>query len=368
MNIAFLTPAAPLRTTPLYRLGNQIYTRPNAITGPLILGTLLQERGHSVSVYEELYARVDLRDLLSADVIALSTMTSTANRAYAAADFFRDHGKRVIIGGMHATVMPEETLRHADTVVVGEAERVIVDVVEHDPRGIVRAPVVDDLDTILFPDYSLLKTPCREANLMTTRGCQNRCSFCSTSRMFSPYRERSVGSVIAELAYYKKRGFKYVNFQDDNFTGNRERAKAILQQMIARDLVFKDVFFFGRADIVNDEELLTLLCRAHLRSVLIGFESINQASLDRIGKNIKLDSFIGNVRNLARHRIKLLASLVLGLDTDGSEDIRRAVRFFRNNDAFTLQPAVLTPFPGTPLYQEFERDGRMITKDWQYFD
>jgi radical SAM superfamily enzyme YgiQ (UPF0313 family) len=369
MHIAFVTPSADVRKTLPYRLGNSVYTRPNAITGPLILATMLRDRGHTAEVHEELYGRVNLESLLKADVIGVSTMTSSAPRAYAVADYFRSRGKRVIIGGMHAMVMPGEALLHADTVVVGEAENVIADVVEGRATGqVVTAAPPGDLDAVAFPDYSLLKTPCREANIMTTRGCHFRCSFCSTSRMFSPYRERSVKSVIDELTYYKDRGFKFVNFQDDNFTGNRKRARELLAVMIEKGLVFEDVFFFGRADMVQDEELLSLLSRAHLRSVLIGFESLNPASLELIDKKIRLDPLLAQVSNLGKHRIKLLASLVLGLDTDGIADIRKAVRFAKRINAYTLQPAVLTPFPGTPMYRQYEREARIITNEWQYFD
>jgi radical SAM superfamily enzyme YgiQ (UPF0313 family) len=369
MNIAFITPAADIRKTLPYRLGNSIYTRPNAITGPLILATMLRDRGHIAEVYEELYAHVNLENLLHADVIGVSTMTSTAPRAFAIADYFRGKGKRVVIGGMHATVAPEETLAHCDTVVTGEAESVIVDVMEGLTKDrIVRAPHTDDLDTVVFPDYSLLKTPCREANIMTTRGCHYSCSFCSTSRMFMPYRERSVDSVINELAYYRKHGFKFVNFQDDNFTGNRKRAKQLLAAMIEKNLVFRDVFFFGRADMVLDEELLSLLSRAHLRSVLIGIESLNPATLDHIGKKIRLEPLLASIPNLGKYKIKLLASLVLGLDTDGVADIRKAIKFCQDINAFTLQPAVLTPFPTTPVYRQYQEENRMMTGDWQYFD
>ncbi|MBN2037739.1 MAG: B12-binding domain-containing radical SAM protein [Chitinispirillaceae bacterium] len=369
MKIVFITPAADIRKTFGNRIGNRIYTRPNAITGPLILATMLRDRGHRVTVYEELYAQVDLRQLIHADVVGISTMTSTAPRAFAIADFFRSRGIRVVIGGMHASVAPEETSAHCDTVVAGEAENVIVDVMEGRRRdAIVQAPPVMDLDTVVFPDYSLLKTPCTEANIMTTRGCHFNCGFCSTSRMFHPYRERSAGSVIEELVYYKKRGFRYVNFQDDNFTGNRKRAKEILTAMIDRKLIFRDVFFFGRADIVLDEELLSLLSRAHLRSVLIGLESLNPAAIEYVKKKIHLQPLLDFMPRLGRYKIKLLASLVLGLDTDTREHIRTAVHFCSAINAFSLQPAVLTPFPGTPVFQQYQQEGRMVVKNWQYYD
>lgn len=114
----------------------------------------------------------------------------------------------MILGGIHPSTLPEEAAEHADQVIVGEGERVILDVVEGRIRdAVVRAPCVEDLDCVPIPDYSILKTRCDTANVMSSRGCPYCCSFCTTSRMFRPYRRRSVESVIAELRCYKRLGF-----------------------------------------------------------------------------------------------------------------------------------------------------------------
>ena len=93
---------------------------------------------------------------------------------------------------------------------------------------------------------------------MTSRGCPFRCTFCTTSRMFAPYRRRSVDSVIAEIKHYKEMGFRYMNFEDDNFTADKDRAKEICRRIIAENLQFEDTFFFGRTDMANDPEHLDL--------------------------------------------------------------------------------------------------------------
>jgi radical SAM superfamily enzyme YgiQ (UPF0313 family) len=341
----------------------------NAITGPLILGTILVDAGHTVEVYEELYKDIDFDQFNDTQVVCIYTMTSTAPRAYRIGDIFKSRGKRVIIGGMHASVLPEEALMHADQVVVGEGETVICDIVEgKNTDPIVYAPIVKNLDKVPFPYYSILKTPYQAANILTTRGCPFRCSFCTTSRMFSPYRERSVENVIEELRYYKDLGFRYVNFEDDNFTANKKRAKAILQRMIDEDLVFKETFFFGRTDIANDEELLRLLEKAHLSRVLVGIESLNQRSLDIIDKRQKILDIQSCAEALSRHKIRLITSIVLGIDTDGPEDIRKSVEFCKKINAYQLQPAILTPYPGTPVYDQYIREKRIIQKDWKYYD
>lgn len=370
MKVVFITPAGDLCRSFLYRLGSKFYGQWNSITGPLILGRILKDSGHDVSVYEELYTDVDYSKLTDADVYCIYTMTSNAPRAYYIADKLRaETNGKVIIGGMHASVLPEEAAQHADQVVVGEAETVILDVVEgRITDKIVYADYLKNLDDAPFPDYSILKTPCSAANVLTTRGCPFRCSFCTTSRMFHPYRERSIDSVMEELRYYKEQGFEYMNFQDDNFTANKERAKEICRRMIEEDLVFKETFFFGRTDMADDEELLELLEQANLNRVLIGIETLNQKSLDTINKHQTVEDIQRCAEALSRHKIKVIASIVLGIDDDDAEDIQRSVEFARSINAYQLQPAILTPFPKTAVYEQYKKEDRMITDDWSLFN
>lgn len=370
MKIVFITPASALRRFPLYRLAGKAYGQSNSITGPLILGGILKNAGHEVEVYEELNARVDYQKLKDADVCCLYTLTCSAPRAYELADWFHKNTRaRVLIGGIHASALPEEAALHADQVIVGEAESVICDVVNGKLRDrIVYAPHTEDLDSIPFPDYSILKTPCKSANVMSTRGCPFCCSFCTTSRMFHPYRQRSVDSVIEELRYYKRLGFKYMNFEDDNFTADRERAKEICRRMIDEHLTFKETFFFGRTDLARDEEMLELLRQAHLTRVLVGIESLNQASLDAVNKHQSVEDIKTCTAILAKHKIRLIASIVLGIDTDTREDILRSVDFAKECNAYQLQPAILTPYPGTATYQQMIDEHRLIAPSWANFD
>lgn len=370
MNVVFITPTTDLRRIPLYRMGGKLYGHSNSITGPLILGHILKEAGHTVSVYEELNGSVNYRKLRNTDVFCIYTMTSTAPRAYFLAEKLRrETGARILIGGMHASVLPEEAAQYADQVIVGEGESVILDVVEGRIKDkIVHSPYLENLDDVPFPDYSLLRTPCECANVMSTRGCPFCCTFCTTSRMFHPYRERSVDSVIEELKYYKRLGFQYMNFEDDNFTANKDRAKEICRRMIRENLIFKETFFFGRTDLANDEELMDLCQKAHLTRVLVGIESLNQASLDAVNKHQKTFDIEKCAEVLARHKIRLIASIVLGIDTDSREDILNNVNFTKKIHAYQLQPAVLTPYPGTAVYEQFQEEKRILTRDWSCFD
>lgn len=371
MHIVFITPASALRRFPVYRLGSRFYGHPNAITGPLILGGILKKAGHTVEVYEELNGRLPLKKCLEkADVFCIYTMTSTAPRAYELADIIHAcSDAKVIIGGIHASALPEEAAGYADQVIVGEGESVILDVVEGRliDKIIYTAPP-ENLDALTLPDYSILKTPCDSANVMTTRGCTYRCTFCTTSRMFAPYRQRSVDSVIEEIRIYKNMGFRYMNFEDDNFTADKERAKEICRRMIAENLIFRETFFFGRTDMAEDEELMNLLEQAHLNRVLIGIESLNETALEQIHKGQHRDDIIRAARACRNHKIRLIASIVLGIDADKRDDIRKSIRFAKELDAYQLQPAILTPYPGTPVYHQFQNENRMLVPDWEQYD
>lgn len=370
MKIILVVPTADYRKSFFYRLGSSIYGPSSAITGPLIIGGILKRAGHDVEVYQEFDGNFNPRCMTRADLVGFYTMTSNVNRAYELAHLARNvMGKRVIMGGIHASSLPREALLHAHQVVVGEAEPVILDVVEQKiTDDIVYSPPIKSIDDVPFPDYSILKTPCAAANILTTRGCPYSCSFCSSSKMFTPYRERSIESVIEEIRIYKKMGFKYLNFQDDNLTANKERIKKLLKRMISEKLIFRESFFFGRIDLAFDDELLGLLRDARLRRALIGLESLNQNSHNLIKKNLNVEDIQLLEDRLVRYQIKLIASLVLGLDTDMPEDVIRLVEYCININAYQLQPAVLTPFPGTEIHKQLSAENRIFEKDWKYYD
>jgi radical SAM superfamily enzyme YgiQ (UPF0313 family) len=371
MNIVFITPTTALKRFPGYRLAGKLYGQPNSITGPLILGGILKKAGHHVEVYEELNGSVPYRRLLkTTDVFCISVMTSNAPRGYELADMIhKKSNARVIMGGMHVTTLPAEAIRHADQVITGEGEKVILDVIEKRRREkIVEGIPIKNLDEVPYPDYSILKTPCEAANVISTRGCPYRCTFCTTSRMFAPYRQRSIDNVIGEIRMYKRMGFRYMNFEDDNFTADKERAKEICRRMIREGLTFKETFFFGRTDMAQDEELLQLLHDAHLTRVLIGIESLNQQALNDIHKGQNIQDIRDAAAACRKYKIRMIASIVLGLDADDKEDIRRSVQFAKDIGAYQLQPAILTPYPGTPVYEQMAKSGRMLTGDWARFD
>ncbi|MCK7480220.1 MAG: B12-binding domain-containing radical SAM protein [Candidatus Moduliflexus flocculans] len=233
--------------------------------GALILGTMMKERGWDVEVYVEDLRRIDYDAVAGADLVGISTITSTAPRAYAIADKARAMGRTVLMGGPHVTFLAEEALEHADFVFRGEGERPLTAFVEAwesglDPTGtpnlsfraadgrIVHNPLLPmerDLDRIPYPDLSLLKPDPRRRKfqppipVQTSRGCPFACSFCSVTGMFGKkYRFRSTENVIEELRRYD-RDNNAVFFYDDNFAADRERTKELLEAMIREGFKFR---------------------------------------------------------------------------------------------------------------------------------
>ncbi len=362
--------------------------------GTPILGTLLKKAGYQVKSYVESIGELDLEDVLTADAVGISTITSTAMRSYEIAKLVRKAGIPVFIGGPHVTYMPEEALNYCDYVLRGESDEVMVDFIKALERGegfeeipglsyrrdgkVVHNSKVSfckDLNSLPFPDFDIIKG--LENNglerleiipIMTSRGCPYDCSFCSVTSMFGQkYRFRNKELVIKELEAHRDRGVPWVFFYDDNFTANRRRTKELLHAMIERDLTIPWTAQV-RVEVARDEELLDLMKRSSCHTVYIGFESINPETLKSYNKRQSVEDIQWCIRTLHKNRIRIHGMFVFGSDDDTIDTIEETVRFAKKNDLESVQFLILTPLPGTRLYHELERSGRILSRDWSLYD
>jgi radical SAM superfamily enzyme YgiQ (UPF0313 family) len=306
---------------------------------------------------------------VDADLVGLSFMTYNAPRAYEIAHVFRTKkGKPVIFGGYHPTLMPDEAIKHADAVCIGDAEDNVPSMMSdfmkgqlkpfyrRGPPGLAGLPVLNR-SLIRKKDYAPIDA------IQATRGCQNRCSFCSVAAFHRyRFRTRPVAEVIDEVKTLRNN----VLFMDDNIIGDREYAKELFSAMIP---LGKHWFSQCGIGITQDEELLRLASRSGCRGVFVGFETLSEQGLRHWKKHSNLGKdYLAGVRKLHAAGIGVCAAFVFGGDDDTPDVFGRTLEFLLEANIEALQATRMTPFPGTPLFEELDRQGRIFDKDWSHYN
>ena len=362
--------------------------------GTILLGTILRQRGHDVSVMVEAIEEITWDAVLGSDLVGISTTTSTAPRAYEMAAAVKNLGIPVVMGGPHVTFMPDEALGFADYVIRGEGERSFPLFVEMlaAGRGIEKVPGLSyirggrtvnnpidesfiDLNELPQPDISLIagdmlkkrKWVKRVIPIQTSRGCPYNCTFCSVTRMFGRrMRYRDVDVVIDDLRKYDDKK-NSIFFYDDNFAADPNRTKELLRRMIAERFSFVSSAQV-RVDAGKDHQLVGLMREAGLKTVFVGLESVNTESLSCMNKKQTMDDMEEGLSGFAKFGIDVHGMFILGFDTDTKKSLRDTVTFAKRHLLDSVQFLVLTPMPGTPVYHDLEKDGRIIIRDWSFYD
>jgi radical SAM superfamily enzyme YgiQ (UPF0313 family) len=297
-------------------------------------------------------------------------------------------GIPIIIGGPHSTFLPEESLKYADYVVRGEGEETIVELMEHleygrplnDIKGLSYRegdafihnpdrPLIQDLDSAPIPDLNVVHNWQKRTviPIATSRGCPFGCKFCSVIQMFGrKYRFKSIDRVIEEIREVASRK-AHIFFVDDNFAANKERSKELLRRIIAEDIHI-EWSAQVRTDVVRDTELIDLMVKTGCFTVFVGFESINPKTLTLYNKHQKLNDIVECIKTLKKASIGIHGMFVLGGDTDDIETIRSTQKFARRLGIDSVQFLMLTPLPGTPVFDDLMQHGRLIHTDWAKYD
>lgn len=352
-----------------------------------ILGTQLQEAGYKVKMFMGPGDSLPWMEILQADLVGISTTTATCREAYQIAGKLRAHGIPVIIGGIHATFMPDEALQFADYIVRGEAEYSFLPLIRAIEAGLtpedipgvsywknnqkfhndlLKTPV--DMNTLPIPDLSMLEKSSSMLSIpvITSRGCPYNCTFCCVTEVFGRrYRHRSTESILEELTRYRG---KNVFFCDDNFTAKPELTKELLRAMINKGIKLKGWGAQVRVDAARDDELLSLMERSGCAIVYIGFESINPATLEGYNKKQTVADIEKAIHRFHNHGIRIHGMFVFGADTDTVETIRQTTDFALQSRIDSIQFMILTPFPNTPFYNKLENEGRVLSRDWSLYD
>ncbi|MCF6171651.1 MAG: B12-binding domain-containing radical SAM protein [Bacteroidales bacterium] len=314
-----------------------------------------------------------------ADLVGITSFTSTIPRAYEIAAEYTSRKIPVVLGGIHASMVPEEAGKYVDVVATGEAESTWPEIISDFDKGRLKKRYTGTLMPMEdFPAarHDLFHKDYMIDSIQTTRGCPMQCEFCSVHYFNGrAYRTRPVEKVLDELETMQAERFFFV---DDNIVGYskkaREHAKAIFRGMIDRGIK-KDWFCQASINFGEDEELLDLASEAGCRLVLVGVESEKTDALQSMNKRTNLKAGVDNYQQIfsviQQHGISVLGTFIFALDTDTMQDLRNRVDYILNSNIDAVQVSVLTPFPGTNTYEQFKKEGRLTAtnypKDWEKY-
>lgn len=327
------------------------------------LASLTPEK-HELTFFDDRVERIDYDK--PTDLVALTTETYTALRCYQIAEQYKKRGIPIVIGGYHATLVPEETQAYADAIVVGEAENVWEQLLADAERGQLKKiyrgekrPSMDQQknDRRILADKKYMPITLVESG----RGCKFGCDFCSISSFFnSSYAYRPPQDVAAEIA---RTGNKIVFLVDDNVAADFDRAKALFRELSPLKIKW---FSQGTLNMARDPEMLKLMKQSGCSGVLIGFESLSQENLKAMNKSFNMvkGGIQESIKKIREQGIKIYATFVFGYDYDTPELFEETLEFAEKQKFFLTAFNHMQPFPGTPLYHRMEQEKRLLYPKW----
>ena len=308
----------------------------------------------------------------NADLIGITAATHTVKRGYEIADEFRKRGKKVIMGGIHPSVMINEALEHCDAVCIGEAENVWKEILEDAKKGTLKKIYKQKQPF----DLSFYTPPRREimpkrtsifynvGTVEASRGCPYNCDFCSVSIIHGKkIRYRPLDNILPEIENINHRRIFFV---DNNIIANFKHAKELFREMIPMK---KSWTAQATISIVKDEKLLKLASDSGCYGLLIGIESITEEGFKKYDKSVNSFKELKEaLKILKEHKIGVLAHMVFGNDFDTKETMWETIEKLLELDVVSATLGILVPYPGTQLARNLEKQGRILTKDWDYYD
>src|SRR5580658_264030 len=353
-----------LTTRPIY-LNRALYS---PLAGLLAVAAAIPRDQYEVVLTDENIETVDFD--LQTDLVGISAMTSYVNRGYEIADQFRAKGVPVVMGGVHPSFMPQEALKHADAVVIGEVELVIdkmLDDLRHGSmKGTYKSNKLHPMVGMAMPRYDLLKKH-RYVNktfVQTSRGCHQGCTFCAEPLMNGlKFRYRPVDEVIEEM---ENCGSRTISINDADFFGTPERPKEVMRALKGRGIQWQAGV---TSKLAQDDRMLELAAESGCTMLSIGFESISRSTLKSVHKHVnRPETFAALVEKLHSYGIIVFGLFIFGFDGDDTSVFDETVRFNRDSHYDACAYSVLTPYPGTLTWYEMKKANRIVSFDWEKYD
>lgn len=331
---------------------------------PLSLPTVaaLTPASCNIRIIDEEVEEIDFT--LRPDIVGITALGNTVKRGYEIADCFRSKGITVVMGGPQVSFNVENSLKHADAVVIGEAEGVWQQLLEDFEQGNLKKQYKADVpctyNTSPLPRWDLIKTESIMAMpVQVSRGCPYKCEFCVVRNMLGKkHRYRDIDDVISEIKALPKR---QLTFADDNLTANKKYAHELMARLKPLRVSW---MCQASLDICEDSELLTKMAESGCTSILIGIESLDDAALLEAGKyQNKIEKYEQGIKTIHDHGIHVIGSFIVGFDTDELDAFDRIYDFTVKNGITMISLNVLTAYPGTDLYERMLGNGRINAID-----
>jgi radical SAM superfamily enzyme YgiQ (UPF0313 family) len=354
----------------------------------------LSPPGAEVKIVDEAFEKINFGEKV--DLVGITAQTPVALRAYQIADEFRKRGIPVVMGGVHASMLPQEALQHVDAVVVGEAEAVWPDLIEDLGRGQMRriyagSEFINPSDLPLPRRDLLNETFYFPLKLLeTTRGCPHRCDFCGVSKFFGfRYRNRPINEIERELSvlfqkgpvmtpglkkilsllskdlpYFLKRRLLYII--DSNIAGDKRFCFDLVSLLKGFDLLW-----YGHVpvSIAFDQKLLEGFAQSGCIALNIGFESFSTQNLNAMGKGFNQPSqYLEAVQRIHDQGIGIMGTFIVGLDDDDPGVFQRIINFCIDSKLDWALTFIMAPYPGTDSFSRLEKEGRIFCRDWEKYD
>jgi radical SAM superfamily enzyme YgiQ (UPF0313 family) len=335
------------------------------LTMPYLAGFV--RKPHRVTLVDEYNQTVDLD--APADLVGITCNTPNARHVYGLADAFRRRGRFVVLGGPHATLLPEEAQHHADAVVVGEAERTWPQALADAAAGRLQCLYRDEQPPSLAGLPPARRDLLRGRGLLgntiiATRGCPHHCSYCNLRQIYHPaLRFRPVEEVVAEVKTFRS---PFFTFWDDQLFMDASYALKLFAGLAG---VGKRWAAMVTLASTRNERLLAAAARAGCSCLFLGLESFSAESLRLANKAFNVvESYEEGIARIHRHNITVQAGIVFGFDGDDASTFEATLRGATRAGLDGATVSILTPFPKTPIFEDLQRAGRLLTRDWSYYN
>ncbi len=375
LRLRLINPSSPLSTITMPGIIRQMTFTRKALWTPLSLTCLASAvpADWDVEIIDECTRQQPHQAAAGPDVVGITAMTAQAERAYALADEYRRLGVTVLMGGIHPSALPSEALMHCDAVCSGDGEPCLPHMLTDWQAGQLKriyhwadypeTKISTPRKDLLAPADYLVFNP-----IQTTRGCPHGCKFCTTSAIFGrKYRMRPVADVVEEIKHAREvYGSRTFMFSDDNFAGNQAWAMELCSALEPLN-----VRWASQCDILiaRNEKLLAAMRRSGCLGLILGLESPSADTLREAGKRfVRPDEYIERIRRIQAHRINLWGAFIFGFDHDDWRRCRDVVRFGERAGLVMACFPILTPYPGTEVWADLRRQGRLLTERWQLYN